>query len=184
MSSPITVTFVGAKGGVGTSTVAALHAIQLARLGHTVRLSANDGIDDIAAIVGVPCPAPNDTTKVLPGLTLAEQRCTDIDTINVVDADSDCFTDHDGSVYLVLRNDYLSLRRALNAPRPTTGLILVTEAQRPLTRRNVEDVLPQPIVVELRLDPGIARAVDAGLLTTARHLRVDLSLAGWAAHAR
>jgi hypothetical protein len=53
-----------------------------------------------------------------------------------------------------------------------------------LTRRDVEDVLPQPIVVELRLDPAIARAVDAGLLTTARHLRVDLSLPTGAAHAR
>ena len=184
MSSPTTVTFVGAKGGVGTSTVAALHATQLARLGHTVRLSANDGVDDLAAIVGVPCPAPNDTAKVLPSLTLAEQRCTDTDAINVVDAGTDCFTDHDGSVYLVLRNDYLSLRRALNAPRTTTGLILVTDAQRPLTRCDVEDVLPQPIVVELRLDPAIARAVDAGLLTTARHLRVDLSLATGAADAR
>ena len=126
MSSPITVTFVGAKGGVGTSTVAALHAIQLARLGRTVRLSANDVVDDLAAIVGVPCPAPNDTAEVLPGLTLGEQRCTDADTdaINVVDAGTDCFSDHDGSVYLVLRNDYLSLRRALSAPRTTTGLIV------------------------------------------------------------
>ena len=44
MTSPITVTFVGAKGGVGTSTMAALHATQLARLGRTVRLTANDGV--------------------------------------------------------------------------------------------------------------------------------------------
>ena len=181
MTSPITVTFVGAKGGVGTSTIAALHAIQLARLGRTVRFTANDGVDDLAATVGVPCPGPNDTAQVLPGLTLAEQRCTDTDAINVVDASTDCFSHHDGSVYLVLRNDYLSLRRALNAPRTTAGLILVTEAQRPLTRRDVEDVLAQPIVVELRLDPAIARAVDAGLLTTAHHLRVDLSLGAAAA---
>lgn len=71
MSSLTTVTLVGAKGGVGTSTVAALHATQLARLGRTVRLSANDSVDDLAAIVGVPCPAPNDIAKILPGLTLA-----------------------------------------------------------------------------------------------------------------
>ena len=76
MSSP-TVTFVGAKGGVGTSTIAALHAIQLARLGRTVRLSANDGVDDLAAIVGVPCPGPDETANVLPGLTLGEERCTE-----------------------------------------------------------------------------------------------------------
>ncbi|MFN2505073.1 MAG: hypothetical protein ABR540_12765, partial [Acidimicrobiales bacterium] len=111
-------------------------------------------------------------------------RCTDadMDAVNVVDAGTDCFSDHDGSVYLVLRNDYLSLRRALNAPHTTTGLILIAEEKRPLTRRDVEDVLAQPIVVELRLDPAIARAVDAGLLTTARHLRVDLSLGAAAAY--
>ena len=183
MSSP-TVTFVGAKGGVGTSTIAALHAIQLARLGRTVRLSANDGVDDLAAIVGVPCPGPDETADVLPGLTLGEERCTEADAVNVIDAGTDCFSDHEGSdVYLVLRNDYQSLRRALNAPRMTTGLVLVTEAQRSLNRRDVEDVLTQPIVAELRLDPAIARAVDAGLLTTARHLRVDLSLGAAAAYA-
>ncbi|MCA1697989.1 MAG: hypothetical protein LC790_03430 [Actinobacteria bacterium] len=177
MSSSTIVTFVGAKGGVGTSTIAALHAIQLARLGRTVRLSANDAVDDLAAIVGVPCPGPDETARVLPGLTLGEERCTDTDAINVIDAGTDCFSGHDGSaVYLVIRNDYQSLRRALNAPRTTTGLVLVTEAQRSLNRRDVEDVLAQTIVAELRLDPAIARAVDAGLLSTARHLRVDLSL--------
>ena len=91
MSSPTTVTFVGAKGGVGTSTVAALHAIQLARLGRSVHLSANDGVDDLAAIVGVPCPGPNDLANVLPGLTLGQQRCTDAGTVNVVEAGTDCF---------------------------------------------------------------------------------------------
>jgi hypothetical protein len=131
MSSPTTVTFVGAKGGVGTSTVAALHAIQLARLGRTVRLSATDGVDDLAAILGVPCPGPDDTANVLPGLTLGEERCTEPDAVNVIDAGTDCFSDrNDSAVYLVLRNDYQSLRRALNAPRTTTGLVLVTEAQR------------------------------------------------------
>lgn len=52
MTTATTVTFVGAKGGVATSTIAAFHAIQLARLGRTVRLSATDGVDDLAAIVG------------------------------------------------------------------------------------------------------------------------------------
>src|SRR4051812_18181718 len=105
MSTSTTVTFVGAKGGVGTSTLAALHAIQLARLGCTVRLTASDGVDDLAAIVGVPCPGPDETAQVLPGLTLGDQRSDDTDAITVVDAGTDCFSDHDGSeVYLVLRN--------------------------------------------------------------------------------
>jgi len=176
MTTPTTVTFVGAKGGVGTSTVATLHAIALARREHTVRLTSTHtaGVEDLAALLGVPAPGAGETVTVLPRLTLADQPCADGHT--VVDAGTDCFSDHDGPVYVVLRNDYLSLRRALAGPRTTAGIILISEPNRSLTRRDVADVLAHPIVAELRLDPAIARAIDAGLLSSARHLRIDLSL--------
>lgn len=168
-----TVTFVGAKGGVGTSTIAALHAIQGARVGRPVRLTSTDpsGIDDLAAVLGVPTPEEGQVVVVLPGLTLADHLCPDGD--NVVDGGTDGFSDHHGSVYVVLRNDYISLRRALNVPQTTIGFVLVTEAQRSLSRRDVTDVLDRPVVAELAVDPAVARAVDAGLLTTARHLRLS-----------
>ncbi len=161
------ITFAGAKGGVGTSTVAALYALAAARSGQRIRLTATNapGVEDLAAILGIPAPAPGDIAEVAPGLTLADHA--DPAAANVVDAGTDSFSDHAGRVLLVLRNDYLSLRRALAAPR-TSGLILVSEPNRALGRRDVEDVLATPIVAEVHVDPSTARAIDAGILARVR----------------
>ena len=77
----------------------------------------------------------------------------------------------------MVRNDYLSLRRALTAPQTTAGIVLISEPNRALGRRDVAEVLDHPIVAELTLDPDIARAVDAGLLPTSRRLPRSLLLA-------
>jgi hypothetical protein len=66
---------------------------------------------------------------------------------------------------LVLRPCYLALRRAVAAPFRPSGVVLVREPGRALTRRDVEAVLGVPVRAEIDLDPAIARAVDAGLLT-------------------
>lgn len=66
--------------------------------------------------------------------------------------------------FLVLRPCYLALRRALDAPRPT-AVVLITEPDRSLGLRDVEDVLGVPVAVAINWDPAIARAVDAGLLS-------------------
>lgn len=65
---------------------------------------------------------------------------------------------------LVLRPCYLAVRRALAAPIRPSGVILVTEPRRALTRRDVEEVLGVPVRAEVAWDPGVARSVDAGLL--------------------
>ena len=65
---------------------------------------------------------------------------------------------------LVLRPCYLALRRALAAPVRPSGVVLVVEAGRSLGRRDVEEVLGVPVVAEVAVDDGVARAVDAGLL--------------------
>ena len=46
--------------------------------------------------------------------------------------------------------------------RPT-GVVLIDEPGRALTSRDVEHALGVPVVAEARLDPAVARAVDAGL---------------------
>jgi len=178
-----TTTLVGAKGGVGTSTIAALYALELARSGQTVRLSAASAaeVDDLAAILGTWQVPPGDVIQIVNGLTLADHPSTAADH-NVVDAGTDCFSDHTGAVYVVLRNDYLSLRRALNAPQTTVGVILVTERARALRRSDVTDVLAYPVVAELVVDSALARAVDAGLLASTRN-RIHLDLAARAATA-
>jgi len=66
---------------------------------------------------------------------------------------------------LVTRPCYLALRRAVAAPIRPSGVILVDEPGRALDRADVEAVVGVPVRAELELDPGVARAVDAGLLT-------------------
>jgi len=183
-----TTTFVGAKGGVGTSTVAALHALELARHGQTVRLTANEpprpgqaslarrddwprhpevsGVDDLATLLGLPTLQPGEVVNVVPGLTLAGCRATT--GHNVVDAGTDVSSDHSGTIYVVLRNDYLSLLRAHAAPRRTAGVVLVTDSNHALGRGDITNALHLPIVAELAMDPAIARAIDDGQLTRHR----------------
>jgi MinD-like ATPase involved in chromosome partitioning or flagellar assembly len=66
---------------------------------------------------------------------------------------------------LVLRPCYVGLRRALAAPIRPSGVVLVSEPGRSLRRADVEDVLGVPVRVEVPWHEGVARAVDAGLLT-------------------
>jgi hypothetical protein len=68
------------------------------------------------------------------------------------------------SSLLVVRPCYLALRRAVAAPVRPSGIVLVAEAGRSLTRRDIEDVIGAPVRAEITLDPAVARAVDAGLL--------------------
>ncbi|MGH9188072.1 MAG: hypothetical protein ACRD0U_20060 [Acidimicrobiales bacterium] len=65
---------------------------------------------------------------------------------------------------LVLRSCFLALRRAsVMAVRPS-GVVLVVEDGRAITRDDVESVLGVPVRAQVRVTPQIARAVDAGIL--------------------
>jgi Mrp family chromosome partitioning ATPase len=66
---------------------------------------------------------------------------------------------------LVTRPCYLALRRAMRTEASPTGIALVGEPGRSLTKRDVEYSLGVPVVASVSLDPAVARAVDAGLLT-------------------
>lgn len=65
---------------------------------------------------------------------------------------------------LVIRPCYLAVRRALAAPIRPSGVILVEEPKRSLDVTDIESVLGVPVHAVVPWDPGIARAVDAGLL--------------------
>jgi len=169
------VVLVGSKGGVGTSTVAVLHALSVAGIGRPVRLTATApaGVEELAVILAVPAPAPGEVVQVAPGLSLGDEA--DPGAYNVVDGGTDTFSDHDGPVYLVVRNCYISLRRALLAPPTTAGVLLVMEVGRSLGRRDVAEVVGVPIVAELEVTAAIARSIDAGLLVSSRRPRVDIA---------
>lgn len=65
---------------------------------------------------------------------------------------------------LVTRPCFISLRRAQQLGIRPTGVVMVDEPGRALTSSDVEHALSVPVVAEVRLDPAVARAVDAGLL--------------------
>jgi hypothetical protein len=67
---------------------------------------------------------------------------------------------------LVLRPCYLALRRALAAPLRASRLVVLCEPGRALDAHDVEEILGIPVLVDLDVDPAVARAVDAGLLAT------------------
>lgn len=68
--------------------------------------------------------------------------------------------------FVVLRGCYLALRRAVHASAlaRTTGAVLVEEPGRSLSAKEVADVLDIPVVARIPVRPGVARAVDAGVL--------------------
>ncbi|HZQ28107.1 MAG TPA: hypothetical protein VFA94_10455 [Acidimicrobiales bacterium] len=66
---------------------------------------------------------------------------------------------------LVLRPCYLALRRAVAAPVRPSGVVLVEEPGRSLDGADVEAALGVPVRATIPWHQGVARAVDAGLLT-------------------
>jgi MinD-like ATPase involved in chromosome partitioning or flagellar assembly len=209
-----------AKGGSGTTVVAAALALLTARASVDGALLADLG-GDVPAALGVPEPtgpglaawlaADDDVgadalarlaTPVVPGLhliatgtavagprpgrgaALATALAADDRTV-IVDAGSSpsgAALDVVGGAavsLLVVRPCFLALRRAVAAPVRPSGIVLVREAGRALTRRDVEEALQVPVRAEIDLEPAIARAVDAGLLAT----RLPRSLAQALRHA-
>lgn len=67
---------------------------------------------------------------------------------------------------LVTRACYLSLRRASTAPVRPSGIVLVSEPGRRLSRADVEQVVGAPVRAQVAVDPAVARAVDAGVLAS------------------
>lgn len=65
---------------------------------------------------------------------------------------------------LVTRACYLALRRVMAIPVRPSGVVLISEAGRALSRSDIESVVGAPVKAEIAIDPAIARAVDSGLL--------------------
>ena len=67
---------------------------------------------------------------------------------------------------LVTRACYLALRRTVSLSVRPSGVVLVAEAGRALTRSDCERAIGAPVLATVAVDPDIARAVDAGMLRT------------------
>jgi hypothetical protein len=112
------VPFSGAKGGVGTSTVAVVHALALARAGFPTTITAEDAAD-LSALLGV---APSDGTLVDVNALTALTASTHQTAYVVIDGGTKPPTDLDPDEhYLVTRACYLALRRSLAHPVANSG---------------------------------------------------------------
>ena len=67
---------------------------------------------------------------------------------------------------LVTRPCFVALQRAGRAAVQASAVVLVDEPGRSLGRRDVESHLGVPVLAVVETDPGVARAVDAGLLVS------------------
>jgi MinD-like ATPase involved in chromosome partitioning or flagellar assembly len=194
-----------AKGGSGTTVVAAALALSFARSPSGAVLA--DLAGDAACVLGLPEPegpglhdwlgagddVPADALSRLavpaaPGLVLLPRGTATADAPARADVlaslllteprtvVADCGVLATGAAravaaaasasLLVVRPCYVALRRALAAPLRPSGVVLVSEPGRALGRRDVEDVLGVPVRAEIDVEPAVARAVDAGLLSS------------------
>lgn len=168
--NPPTVTFVGARGGHGTTTVATALAILASENRPTRLVSA-----DATALLGIPADggAPSGV-RVTEYLTVASpgSPASAEPEFTIVDAGALPSIDDDGDPpFVVLRGPcYLGLRHLVTqAHRPPAGIVLLAEPGRSLTRRDVEDVVGAPVVATIGQHAAVARTLDAGLLLARLH---------------
>lgn len=151
------------KGGVGCSTVASSIAVASAKDG-TKTLLVDVAPGSLTALLGLP---DNDgaLTEVTENLWLVGSQYMGNPSeygLVVVDAGTSDFVLDGAERVGVVRNCYLSLKKAVNG-RPCDYFICVEETERALSARDAEMVLHKP-VVRVAYDTAVNRAVDAGLI--------------------
>jgi hypothetical protein len=78
------------------------------------------------------------------------------------------FVEQCSTRWLVTRACYLSLQRALRIRVRPTGVVLVAEPGRSLTRDDIEASVGAPVVATIAWDIRIARSIDSGLMHSRR----------------
>ena len=170
------IVFVGARGGQGTSTVAATAALQAAEHSPTALLC----VDPLstAALLGAPPVLPGEQAEIAPGLTLAgvdgpRRAVTVIDAGSLTTAPP---TPAGSRTVLVIRGpSYLALHTAIGHPElHADGAVIVAEPGRALSDLDVTEILAIPVLASVPVRADIARTVDAGLLLTEATSRPSL----------
>lgn len=150
--------FIQAKGGQGTTVVAAMTALALSETGPTLFV----GNDDVFAVLGAYPNADGgaEVTADLAATTKDSEYTRLARTFEHIVYDGIA-----GDVtYLVTRPCYLALMQATRITTPYDGIVLITEPGRALSDQDVSRALNSTVVTQIDIDPAIARAVDAGLL--------------------
>jgi hypothetical protein len=216
---PVLIACWSAKGGVGTTVVAASLALTLAARSPTGAVLADLGGDG-PAVLGLSDPTspglagwlaagsdvPADALRrievaadhgltVLPrgdgalashraallaGILDQWSRPTVADCGCIVRADSatGIVVGHARRSILVTRACYLALRHATRAPLKPSVVVVVREPGRALSTSDVEAAIGAPVAAVVEVDPAVARAVDAGLLSGRIPRSICKALAG------
>ncbi|MGE0306654.1 MAG: cellulose synthase operon protein YhjQ/BcsQ, partial [Acidimicrobiia bacterium] len=164
----------GARGGQGTSTIAAALALAAATHRETHLVVADLAAN--SALLGIPEPI-GDEAIVANNLTLTTALTGEPD-VRIIDAGPIATTIDDGGVQLVVLRGpcYVALRTLVhNEGRLPDGIVLVLEPGRSLSARDVEDVTGVPVVATVPLSPAVARTIDAGLLVARLQRLTDLA---------
>ncbi len=182
------------KPGSGVSTTAALLALAIS---HDTPTHLVDLCGDQLALFGL-VPRPGATIEVEKHLTIRDlthasvhDQATTIDQLAqlgehiIIDADTPDHDIHDrlpaGTVRRrVVRPCYLALRRVADYSVRPDEVIMLTEAGRSLTARDLASITSAPVTATLGIDAHIARATDSGLRCTQPPASVLTSLAGLA----
>lgn len=130
------------------------------------RLELSVGPDLALLPRGRGAPGPAARHEVLARLLAAEDRPVVVDA-GVIGPDSPALplVAEASRSLLVTRACYLGLRRAIDLPVRPSGVVLLREPGRAMGRDDVEHVVGAPVVADIPVDPSVARAVDAGVLS-------------------
>lgn len=170
------IVFVGARGGQGTSTVAATAALESAKHSPTSLLC----VDPLstAALLGASPVLPGEQAEIAPGLTLAgldgpRGAVTVIDAGVLATAPA---SPAGSRTILVIRGpSYLALHTAIGHPDlQADGAVVVAEPGRALCDLDVAEILAVPVLATVPVRADIARTVDAGLLLSEATTRPSL----------
>ncbi|MEJ7764436.1 MAG: hypothetical protein WKF86_02975 [Acidimicrobiales bacterium] len=190
MTMTRTITLHGARGGQGTTTVAAALALFAADAGPTTLVC--DDPTATCALLGVPAPLGDDWARVTPTLRLdpsgPRPASQGVDATVVVDggrlpeanagdptvAPVGKIEPLPGKHYAVLRGPcYIALASPSLGPR-IDGVVLVAEDGRSLSAADVHDVLGVPVVAPVPTPPAVGRPLDPRRLTSPRDRRPQL----------
>ena len=180
------ITIAGARGGQGTSTIAAVLAMFAAEH-RTTRLSSTEPAA-IAALLGLPPPDADQIVpvRVIDQLELTTEPEEGVLTVADVGRIDQLPGKIDGGISIVVVRGacYLALRSVVAAtgPKPD-GIILMRELGRSLTARDVAYITGVPVIAQIPVTAAVARTIDAGLLIARLHNQDEFApLRRWTQH--
>jgi len=167
------ITVFGARGGSGTSTIAAALAL-CGRSMVTTELVTTEPAT-MSALLGTTTPADH-PADILPKLTLTTEpsgaaELTVVDGGTLTNPASAPRGAHELRVGVLRGPCYLGLCALLAAGERLDGIVVVAEAGRALSVRDVADVNGIDVIAVVPASAGVARAIDAGLFAI-RHDRL------------